>query len=265
MKYWKYSGAGNDFVVLDDREGKLTGEADLARLLCDRKSGLGADGLMILRKARHGGDIRMCFYNNDGSAAEMCGNGARCLCRHLYDFGLSGRRQCIETSAGMVSGERLDEATYRIRLNRPTEVSLQISVNGTLCDYLVLGENGIPHAVVLADLSENRAILRDFARSLRYAEAFPKGANVNLCEILSENELNLITYERGVEDFTLACGTGTGSTVYALWKRGLVSGRGTKVHVDGGELAVDISDGEIYLSGPAERLCEGEVEPARTL
>lgn len=260
MKFWKYSGAGNDFVILDDRDGTLTEDAALACRLCDRTSGIGADGLMILRKAEHGGDIRMCFYNNDGSIAEMCGNGARCLCRHLYDFGLSGERQCVETAAGMVYGERIDEKTYRIRLNRPSEVKLQMSVDGTLCDYLVLGENGIPHAVVLADLSEKRAILRDFARSLRYAKAFPKGANVNLCEVLSENELNLITYERGVEDFTLACGTGTGSTVYALWKRGLVGGRGTKVHVDGGELTVDIIGGEIYLTGPAERLCEGEVD-----
>lgn len=260
MKYWKYSGAGNDFVILDDRDGKLTDEASLARRLCDRKNGIGADGLMILRKSEHGGDIRMCFYNNDGSTAEMCGNGARCLSRHLHDFGLSGTRQRIETAVGIVLGERIDEKTYRIRLNRPSEVRLQMSVGETLCDYLVLGENGIPHAVVLCDLSENRAILRDLARSLRYAAAFPKGANVNLCEVLSENELNLITYERGVEDFTLACGTGTGSTVYALWKRGLVSGRGTKVHVDGGELSVDISDGEIYLTGPAERLCEGEFE-----
>ena len=260
MNYYKYSGAGNDFVLLDNRDLTLTDYAQLARRLCDRKDGIGADGLMVLEPPTCGGDVRMCFYNNDGSAAEMCGNGARCLCRHCYDFGISGEIQHIETPAGMVIGQRIAEDRYRIRLNRPSEVSLQIKAQNVLCDYIVLGENGIPHTVVEVDLSENRAILRDFARSLRYAPKFPKGANVNLCHIVSENEVNLLTYERGVEDFTLACGTGTGATVFALHQRGLLRGKNTKVNVDGGTLFVDISDGEIYLTGPAERIATGETE-----
>ncbi len=258
MRYCKYSGAGNDFVLLDNRNGELSDYPALARRLCDRKNGIGADGLMVLELPEHGGDIKMCFYNNDGSSAEMCGNGARCLCRHCHDFGISDKTQTIETLAGMVYGERISENQYRIRLNRPSEVSLQMQVSNRACDYIVLGENGIPHAVVLADLSEKRAILHDFARNLRYASEFPKGANVNLCSVLSENELNLLTYERGVEDFTLACGTGTGATVYALHQRGLVQGKSTRVNVDGGTLYVDIIDGDIYLTGPADRLGAGE-------
>ncbi len=259
MKYWKYSGAGNDFVLLDDREGKISDAPALARHLCDRESGIGADGLMVLRQPKQGGDIQMCFYNNDGSPAEMCGNGARCLCRHLYDYGICGEKQRIETPAGMVCGARISEGEYRIRLNRPSELRLQMQVGDCVCDYVVLGENGIPHAIYMADLGEDRAILREFAGRLRHASEFPKGANVNLCTLVSEDEIKLLTYERGVEDFTLACGTGTGATVYALYQRGLVRGEHTQVRVDGGMLWVDIIDGEIYLTGPAERIAEGEL------
>ncbi len=259
MRYWKYSGAGNDFVLLDDRNEQLSDYPTLAKNLCDRKTGIGADGLMVILPPQSGGEIRMAFYNNDGSAAEMCGNGARCLCRHCFDTGICGVKQRIETPAGLVFGERIAEDQYKIRLNRPSEVSLQMRVGETECDYVVLGENGIPHAVVLADLGENRAILRDFARFLRFASEFPKGANVNLCSLIDEDHILLLTYERGVEDFTLACGTGTGATVYALWRRGLVRGKNTRVEVDGGTLRVDIIDGDIYLTGPAERIKQGEI------
>lgn len=259
MRYWKYSGAGNDFVLLDGRSEALGDHAELARTLCDRENGIGADGLMILLPPQNGGQIRMAFYNNDGSAAEMCGNGARCLCRHCFDEGICGQTQMIETPAGMVYGKRISEDRYTIRLNRPSEVRLQIQADETLCDYVVLGENGIPHAAVCVDFSENRAILRDLARNLRFHSAFPKGANVNLYSIVNEDHIRLLTYERGVENFTLACGTGTGATVYALCRRGLVRGRDTRVDVDGGILSVDIADGEIYLTGPAERIASGEL------
>ena len=174
MEYWKYSGAGNDFVLLDNRDGRLCDYPSLARSLCDRKSGIGADGLIVIEPALQDGDIRMTFFNNDGSSAEMCGNGARCLCRHCFDLGICGTKQKIETPAGMVCGERLSENQYKIRLNRPSELKLQMQVGETLCDYVVLGENGIPHAAVSANLGENRAFLSDFARLLRYASEFPK-------------------------------------------------------------------------------------------
>ncbi len=173
---------------------------------------------------------------------------------------ISGPRQKLETPAGMVYGERLAEDRYRIRLNRPSETVLQMQVNESACDYVVLGVNGIPHAAVSTDLSENRAILRDFARNLRYADAFPKGANINLYTIIDRDHILLLTYERGVEDFTLACGTGTGATVYALHRRGLLRGVNTKVDVDGGRLFVDIKNGEIYLSGPADLITHGNIE-----
>ena len=137
---------------------------------------------------------------------------------------------------------------------------LQEEVAGTVCDYLELGVPGIPHVVVSADLSEKRAILRDFARSLRHAQELPRGANVNLYELTGENAIRLLTFERGVEDFTLACGTGTGATVAALALRGVVSGAQTRVECEGGTLFVDVvrdDETQIFLSGNAVRVYTG--------
>lgn len=257
MTFYKYCGAGNDFVLLEnfDRAIPETDYPKLAKRLCERKFSVGADGLMILEPPEAGGDCKMRFYNNDGSTAEMCGNGARCLCRHCHDRGLSGEVQRIETPAGMVVGTRVSEGQYRIRLNSPSVVKLQVEIGGCVCDYLELGDPGIPHLMISADLSENRGKLREFARSLRHAAELPRGANVNLYEQIGEGAVRLLTFERGVEDFTLACGTGTGATVAALTLRGLVSGDHVRVECEGGTLFVDVEpkeDGtQIYLTGDA--------------
>ena len=257
MTFYKYCGAGNDFVLLEnfDRAIPETDYPKLARQLCRRKFSVGADGLMILEPPEQGGDCKMRFYNNDGSTAEMCGNGARCICRHCYDRGLSGEVQRIETPAGMVVGTRVSEGQYRIRLNSPSVVKLQVVIGGCVCDYLELGNPGIPHVVISADLSEKRANLREFARSLRHAAELPRGANVNLYECLGKDAVRLLTFERGVEDFTLACGTGTGATVAALTLRGLVSGKQIRVECEGGTLFVDVlaetDETQIFLTGDA--------------
>lgn len=259
MKFYKYCGTGNDFVLLENFDGALTDYPALAKRLCDRHFGIGADGLILLEPAQHGADCWMQFYNNDGSPAEMCGNGARCLCRHCHDRGFSGETQRIETPAGLVTGRRITDECYRIELNAPSIVRLQIPVGDTLCDYLVLGENGIPHAVApMPDLSGDE--LKRYAASLRHASAFPHGANVNLWTRTGENSIYLRTYERGVEDFTLACGTGAGATVAALTRRGLVSGRETQVQTPGGLLTVTAALPHLYLSGPTQCTFTGEVE-----
>lgn len=255
MEIFKYVGAGNDFILIPDFEEAIA-EGDIPALAvkyCDRSSPWGADGLMVLRKS-HRADCRMLFYNADGSTAEMCGNGARCLCRFCHDHGLSGDTQMIETPAGLVTGERLGEALYRIQLNSPTVLQLDAPLS-----YIELGEPGIPHVVLPHPEDMDRDALRSFARALRYDRRFPKGANVNLYRVTGENTVELMTYERGVEDFTLACGTGTGATVLALTLLGKVTGRHTKVQNRGGALWVDVlknKDGSIglFLTGPAEEL-----------
>lgn len=259
MKFSKMCGAGNDFVIIENFDGAIAHSTlpDLAKRLCRRRFGIGADGLMVLERPEQGGDCKMLFYNNDGSTAEMCGNGARCLCRYCVDHGLSKGQPRIETPAGLVTGERIAADQYRIRLNSPSCIRQDVKPG---CDYLELGNPGIPHAVLEADLSQDRDALREAARALRWDAAFPRGANVNLWQKAGENEIRLLTFERGVEDFTLACGTGTGATVAALTLRGVVSGKQTRVVNDGGVLFVDIvPDGaQIYLTGGADAVFEGE-------
>lgn len=266
MRFYKYCGAGNDFILIENFDGALPQLSALAKQLCRRHFSVGADGLIVLEPAEHGGDCAMRFFNNDGSAAEMCGNGARCLTRHCLEHGISEGEARIETPAGMVCGRQTGVGCYRIALNSPTALRLGVKPEGCNtpegCDYMELGENGIPHAVVLTDLSnlsEKRANLREFARKLRHASVFPRGANVNLCEVTDENEIRLLTFERGVEDFTLACGTGAGATVAALTLRGLVSGKNTRVQTDGGVLSVDYENGALFLTGPAELTFTGEL------
>lgn len=272
MKFWKMNGAGNDFILLDNRSLQLPAEKFplLARRLCQRRMSVGADGMMVVENPCSGGDYRMLFYNADGSLGEMCGNGARCICRYGYENGLAGEVQTVETTAGVVIGHRMDERLYRIRLNDPSvlETDYPVELDGTIrqCAYVELGDPGIPHAVVpivgLDDFPER--LLFDLGRKLRYHEAFPKGANVNFYEITGEDEVYERTFERGVEDFTYACGTGTGSMVSVLTKKGLVSGKNVKVHMTGGQLIIDVDyDGEkvsnIYLTGPTNIVCKGEV------
>ena len=126
MRFTKMNGAGNDFLILDNREERLDPDQfpAIARTLCHRRLSIGADGLMVVEAPRQGGDYRMLFYNADGSAGEMCGNGARCICRYGYEQGLAGERQTVETPSGLVTGQRIDRRSYRIRLTDPTVIDL---------------------------------------------------------------------------------------------------------------------------------------------
>ncbi len=272
MQFWKMNGAGNDFILINNLEEHLPEEKlpQLARSLCQRHLSIGADGLMVVDAPKAGGDYRMLFFNSDGSVGEMCGNGARCICRYGYEKGLAGEEQRVETTAGLVTGQRIDQRMYRIRLNDPTTVKLDypVEVDGVryTCSYVELGDPGIPHAVVpyagLRQADENE--LRELGRAIRWHSAFPKGANVNFYELIGEDQVYERTFERGVEDFTYACGTGTGSLVTVLTLQGKVSGRGVRVAMTGGELTVDIDRvhshiTNLYLTGPTNIVCKGEI------
>ena len=206
MRFTKMNGAGNDFIILNNLEERLPRDRfpAIARLLCHRHLSIGADGLMVVDTPTEGGDYRMLFYNSDGSMGEMCGNGARCICRYGYEHGLAGERQTVETTAGIVTGERIDRRMYRIRLNDPTTVRLDgaVEVDGTTypCAYVELGNPGIPHAVVpypnLREADENA--LRELGRSIRWHKDFPKGANVNFYELIGPDHIFERTFERGV-------------------------------------------------------------------
>ena len=272
MKFWKMNGAGNDFLVLNNLEEHLPVEKlpQIAKTLCERHLSIGADGLMVVDTPTQGGDYKMLFFNSDGSMGEMCGNGARCICRYGYETGLAGEVQTVETTAGIVTGHRIDKRLYKIRLNDPSTIKLDhpIEIDGVqyACSYLELGNPGIPHAVIPYHNLKNAAEseLRELGRKIRWHKAFPKGANVNFYEITGEDTLYERTFERGVEDFTYACGTGTGSVVAALTLQGKVSGCGVNVDMTGGRLVIDAErEGSairnLYLTGPTNIVAKGEI------
>ena len=273
MRFWKMNGAGNDFLIVDDRQNAVPDERwpDIVRTLCQRHLSIGADGFMVVKKPTDGGDYKMLFFNSDGSMGEMCGNGARCICRYGLENGLAGRVQRVETTAGLVTGWQVDRQRYRVRLNDPCNIHLhdRMEAEGTIydCAYLELGDPGIPHAVVpIRGLQDyDTQTLRRLGRRLRYDPAFPKGANVNFYELIGPNHVYERTYERGVEDFTYACGTGTGSVVTVLTLLGKVSGKNVQVDMTGGRLVIDVErDGagritDLYLTGPTNVVCKGEI------
>ena len=245
------NGAGNDFMVLDARGG----EYDFEKLAVELCKLTGADGFMAVDHSDYA-DFRLHFYTSDGSRGEMCGNGARCICRYAYDMGIAGASMVVQTDAGPVPGLRIDENQYRVLLNRPEIIDLHRK--GDVA-YVELGNPGVPHAVAeyKGDLWAHKDKLREQMRQLRFDPAFPKGANVNFYQWLGDAEIRVLTFERGVEDFTLACGTGTGSVAAVIRTLGQLPGGELTAHNPGGALKVrgEEEEGKIhnlFLEGPTE-------------
>lgn len=272
MKFWKMNGAGNDFIIINNMDRSIAEDrwSYIARTLCQRHMSIGADGMMVVTESTGDADYRMMFFNSDGSMGEMCGNGARCIARYGYENGLAGEVQKIETTAGIIYGQRIDKRMYRVRLNDPSVIipHMKIDVDGREyeCAYVELGDPGLPHvAVPVINLREyDESELFRLGRKIRNHPEFTKGANVNFYEITGPDRIYERTYERGVEDFTYACGTGTGSVVTILTLRGAVSGKKVRVEVAGGELIIDAErEGKkiknLYLTGPTNIVAKGEV------
>ena len=253
MECWHMSGAGNDFMVIDARGLTLDFEK-LAKELCAMTH---ADGFMAVDYSDIA-DFKLHFYNSDGSRGEMCGNGSRCICRFAYDKGIAGEAMVVEADAGPVPGWRLSENQYRVKLNSPTTIDLNRTPGAA---YVELGNPGLPHAVVELDSLnwEDADAIRDRAKALRFCPDFPKGANVNFYARTGENSVRILTYERGVEDYTLACGTGCGSTAAVLWTRGQLPSGHLTLENHGGTLEVTVGEtggsiDSILLEGPADVL-----------
>ena len=251
MNCWYMNGAGNDFMVIDARELDLDFSA-LALRLCAMT---GADGFMAVDHSEIA-DFKLHFYNSDGSRGEMCGNGSRCVCRFAYEHGIAGTDMTVETDAGLVRGHRISESQYRVQLNNPGILDLHRRPDAA---YVELGTPGVPHGVVALEHLEfsDREALRQRAVALRHDPAFPKGANINFYTWIGKAEIRVLTYERGVEDYTLACGTGCGSTAAVLWLRGELPGGQLTAQVPGGTLRLTV-DGTsdrvemLLLEGPTE-------------
>ena len=251
MKVFYMNGAGNDFMVVDAR-GLSMDFQKMALSLCPLT---GADGFMAVDDSDQA-DFRLHFYNSDGTRGEMCGNGARCICRFAYDNGIAGEQMAVQTDAGLVYGQRLSESQYRVKLNNPSVLDLHRK--GDIA-YVELGNPGIPHAVkeYHGDLWADAEALKMEMQALRHDPAFPKGANVNFYQWTGDRKIRMLTFERGVEDFTLACGTGTGSTAAVLFAEGKLPDGELEAENRGGLLKVTVSGGEsgvssILLEGPTE-------------
>ena len=251
MECWHMSGAGNDFMVIDAR-GKTLDFSHLAKTLCAQT---GADGFMAVDHSETA-DFRLHFYNSDGSRGEMCGNGSRCVCKFAYDHGIAGKDMTVQTDAGIIRGWHLDDQLYRVQLNLPSVADLHRK--GDIA-YVELGNPGVPHAVACydGDLWADADCIWDHMRQLRHDSAFPKGANVNFYQPISDCEVRVLTFERGVEDYTLACGTGCGSIASTLWLQGSLPGGKLTAHNRGGTLTVTIGGKNniiesIHLQGPTE-------------
>ena len=251
MEITYMNGAGNDFMVLDARGLEL----DFPRLAVALCKLTNADGFMAVDHSQEA-DFRLHFYNADGTRGEMCGNGARCICRYAYDHGIAGAEMVVQTDAGLVPGKRLDENQYQVQLNLPSV--LDLNRKGEIA-YVELGCPGVPHAVgeYPRDLWADAQALKEAMAALRRDPAFPKGANVNFYQELAPGEIRILTFERGVEDFTLACGTGCGSTACVLKKQGRLPGGSLTAHNRGGTLKVQVEERDgaitrILLEGPTE-------------
>lgn len=207
LHFIKMEGSGNDFAVVDLPGGDLKKLAMAVPAICDRKYGVGADGVLFLQPSKKA-DVRMRIFNADGSEAEMCGNGARCAALRASSL-KKKKNLSLETKAGIVEAQ-VKNRSVRLKMTDPVDVKLDMHVKAGGQDYEVDYINtGVPHAIIEVDSVENAPVV-ELGRAVRHHDIFsPAGTNVDFIQSLSPNKVLLRTYERGVEDETLACGTGS--------------------------------------------------------
>ena len=265
MAFAKMSGAGNDFVIIDHRRSLLAPAAqpDFARRICRRKFSVGADGLILIEDSQIA-DFKWQFYNADGSVAEMSGNGARRAARFAYRQGIAGKKMSFETIAGVIEAEVLDENdTVSVLMTDPVDhkPDRTIEVDGRHLTVASIN-SGVPHAVIFIDVET--IPVKEWGREIRFHRLFqPAGTNVNFVRLLPDGRLHVRTYERGVEDETMACGTGAvASAIIAGLRR--KAQPPVQVVTSGGErltVAYDLREGSVignvHLQGPARLIYEG--------
>ena len=251
LQFYKYQGTGNDFIMIDDRAINLTPSANTISKLCDRRKGIGADGLILIRDHQEL-DFEMIYYNADGSQS-LCGNGSRCAVNFAKRIGI------VSESANFLTIDGNYSATIENDM-----VSLEMKPIGNVeqkADFFFI-DNGSPHHILFVD---NNKAIDVFAegKQIRESAAYsPDGTNVNFVEILSDNTIDVRTFERGVEDETLSCGTGVAASALAASYKGIESP--VKIITKGGELEVAFTKTnkgfkDIVLSGPGEMVFEGKV------
>lgn len=253
-------GVGNDFLIFDP--GEVEGEelAVLARRSCNRRFGVGADGILVPVRSEEAG-IRMIYLNSDGSEAEMCGNGIRCLARYARDYELveipEGEELTVETGSGIKRISVFEDGSSRVDMGPPV-VEQELSLAGHAFHRVSMGN---PHAVAFLDSGEavDQMDLQEIGPRVEHDPAFPAGTNVEFVHARDEHGLRMRIWERGAGE-TLASGTGSCAVAVAAIHLGLARSP-VEVELDGGVVRVEWAGGSetVYMTGPAEYLCEGEL------
>lgn len=277
INFTKMQGLGNDFVVLNYEEYKKTNKTpqELALKLCDRHFGIGADGLIIVNPDTKDTDIGWIFYNNDGSIAQMCGNGIRCFAKYVFEKGYVNKKEfSVETKAGTIIPKILDNGLVRVNMSQPILEPDKIPVkvcNNLNFDVVVSDRTfianavsmGNPHCIIITDENTKELALK-YGREIETHPLFPEKTNVEFIKILSRDEINLDVWERGCA-ITLACGTGACASVTAAILNGLCDKK-VKVNLPGGQLLIEwdgnINDTkhDIFMSGRADYSFTGQIE-----
>jgi len=260
IPFTKMNGTGNDFIVFDNRNHVFSGnETAVFYRLCQRRYGIGADGILLLENSDKS-DFKMRYFNADGRESSMCGNGARCISNWAHQNGIAGKKMKFESMNSMhkviINGNSV-RMTMQPAQNISTEIELPLN-NG-----LKLGgclDIGVPHCVLITEdvKSHNVATL---GKEIRYNKIFPEGVNVNFLQFVDKNSIKIRTYERGVEQETLACGTGAvASAIIASVHKQVESP--VKINTYGGELIVEFDEqfSNIYLEGAVETVYKGTIE-----
>jgi diaminopimelate epimerase len=271
MRFWKMHGLGNDYVVVDNRDQKISAEhaSALAKQVCERRFSVGADGLLLVCASKIA-DVKMRIFNADGSEAEMCGNGIRCFAKYCYENDITKKTEfSVETLAGIkhvwltlngneVGAVKVDmgapnwQRSSLPMLGQGTAINDKLEVDGKSYNVTCLSM-GNPHCVTFVE-NVNSFPVGTVGPIIENNKAFPKRTNVGFVQVLNRNELRVRVWERGCGE-TLACGTGTCAAVAAANKLGKVGNKVT-VHVLGGDLEVEVGE-SLFLSGAAEKVYEG--------
>lgn len=275
VEFVKAHALGNDFIIIDALARKIEFSAEKVRHLCDRRFGVGADGILLLLPSKKA-DFRMRIFNADGGEAEMCGNGIRCLAKYIYKKGLSSERElAIETMSGErrvvlnVTGK--DVQSVQVDMGKPIFTRSKIPMLGdekeAVDELLKVGDldlkvtclsMGNPHCVIFVSNVKAVSVER-LGPAIEDLPVFPKRTNIEFVEVLNKNELQMRVWERGAGE-TLACGTGAAASLVAAARNNFALRKAT-VHLQGGDLLVDWGkDDRVYLTGPATLVYSGELD-----
>lgn len=273
MKFSKMHGLGNDFIIINNLDANIYISKDKIQFLCDRRFGIGADGLILVEKSKEA-HIKMAYYNSDGNEVEMCGNGIRCFAKYVYDNQIIRENSInVETLAGIkiiqlkITKDKVSEVTVNMgdAIYEGSKIPIKIDKDIIIDEEIEFENNNIkfscismgnPHTIIVVDDLDSYPIEK-IGSFFENNPIFPNKTNVNFVQVIDEENIKVITWERGV-GLTLACGTGTCASVVLLNNKKLVNNK-VNASLPGGKLIIQVKE-KIYMTGKAEHVFDGTIE-----